>query len=310
MLFFPFKVDLDLRRVPFATLLICALCLSIYYQQFSSERAVRDAATVYCSKNHEQLFHLVIEKVTGTRGVKQCVDTMLAIHTSAHPQQTIHELASNAIEFESLSFDKGNALINEKLFDKYREFRGKAPQSLTSRLMYAPRSFDVSRMISAAFSHGSVMHLLGNLFFFFAFAASVEIIIGSFTFIAIILSLAIATNTAYSLAVFTDPNALPTLGLSGVVMGMIGLFTFLMPTAKIRCLFWFILILRVFAVPAWLLALWYIGWDVLQLYIGRGQPNINLVAHVSGAAFGFLTGVLFFRNQRPLQKASGRFRNV
>jgi membrane associated rhomboid family serine protease len=86
-------------------------------------------------------------------------------------------------------------------------------------------------------------------------------------------------------------------GLSGVVMGMIALFVFFIPMARVKCFLWLIVIYRRFAVPAWLLATWYIGWDIYAL-TKSGNPGVNLVAHVSGAAIGFLVGVVFFRAKR------------
>lgn len=293
------------------TLLVCALCISIYYQQVTRDIAISHAALSFCNKSSDdRLLNLVVEKITGARGAQRCADTLMTIHSSSHPQQMINELANNATEFETLSFQKGSEFINEVLYDKYSEFARQAPPSITAQLMYEPRSFEIGKMLSAAFAHGSIMHLAGNLFFFFAFAASVEIILGSLTFIAVVVTLALGTHITYSLVLFSDPNALPTLGLSGVVMGMIALFTFLIPTARIRCFFWFFFIVRIFVIPGWMLALWYIGWDIFNLYSGGGTPNVNLIAHVSGAAIGLSMGILFFRKQRPILRPSGRIKRV
>jgi membrane associated rhomboid family serine protease len=310
MIFFPYKVDLDLRRIPLVTLLVCALCIAVFYQQFSRDIAIHKSATSYCKQGHERTFLLVVEKITGGRGVKQCVQTLMTLHNSTHPQQIISELADKAAKFDGLTVERGQSLINDVLNDKYADFSQQTPPSLTAQLVYEPRSFDVIHMITAVFSHGSLLHLVGNLFFFYAFAASVEIILGSMIFTLLIFVFAIATNTAYSMAVLTDPVVMPTLGLSGVVMGMIALFTFLIPMARIRCFFWFFFFVRIFVIPGWFLALWYIGLDVFHLYNGGGQPNVNIVAHVSGAATGLLLGVLFFRHRRPILRSSGRIRRV
>jgi membrane associated rhomboid family serine protease len=211
--------------------------------------------------------------------------------------------------FDSLNFAQGQALVVTVLKEEYEKFKKTAPESFTAKLYYVPGSFSFDHMITAVFAHGNVTHLLGNLFFFFAFAASVEIIVGMLAFTTIILTLAVGTNLSYSAVMFANMEALPTLGLSGVVMGMIGLFVFLLPTANIRCFFWFLVIVRILRIPAWFLATWYIGWDILQLYLEHSGSNINLVAHVSGAVIGFFIGVLFYRNRRPVITASKRLRN-
>jgi len=310
MLFFPYKVDINLRRLPLLTILICIICLVVYYFQYKNNVVVERAALKFCEANKEKLFGVVVDKIIPPKTVRNCAKLIYSIHISEKPEQKIASLADDYHVFDSLNFSQGKALVINILTDEYTKFRKTAPRSLTSQLYYVPQSFSVVNMITASVSHGSVTHMLGNLFFFFAFAASVEIIVGMFAFSIIILSLAIGTNLSYSAVMFANTDALPTLGLSGVVMGMIGLFVFLLPTARIRCFFWFLVIVRIFRIPAWILAAWYVSWDVFQLYGAQGGSNVNVVAHVSGAAIGLMVGILFYRHRRPVITASKRLRNL
>ena len=43
---------------------------------------------------------------------------------------------------------------------------------------------------------------------------------------------------------------------------------------------------------------WYIGWDLYSELRGAGDPHVNVVAHLSGAAIGFLLGMTLFRKKR------------
>ena len=52
------------------------------------------------------------------------------------------------------------------------------------------------------------------------------------------------------------------------------------------------------AVPAWLLSLWYIGFDVYQLLNNKEMGTVNLVAHVSGAIIGLLLSITSFRRRK------------
>lgn len=134
-------------------------------------------------------------------------------------------------------------------------------------------------MLTANFAHGSWQHLIGNLLFFFAFASAVELIVGSITFAAVVLAMSFGTSVAYSLAMTNFPGALPTVGLSGVVMGMMALLAYLIPTGMIRCFWWFIIKFGTIALPAWLLSLWYIGLDIYVLTSQEELGTVNLVAH-------------------------------
>jgi membrane associated rhomboid family serine protease len=308
MLFFPYKVDINLKRMPLLTILVCVACLLVYYFQYKNNNVIEKAAFQFCETNKEKLFGIVVEKITSARTVRNCAKLIYSIHVSDKPELKISTLAEDYHVFDSLNFAQGQSLVTEVLKEEYGKFRKTVPASLTSQLYYVPGSFEVRNMITAVFAHGSIAHLLGNLFFFFAFAASVEIIAGMFAYSAIILVLAIGTNLSYSAVMFANPEALPTLGLSGVVMGMIGLFVFLLPTANIRCFFWFLIIVRILRIPAWFLASWYIGWDVFQLYNAQTGSSTNLVAHISGAVIGFLIGIVFYRHKRPVITASKRLR--
>ena len=158
-------------------------------------------------------------------------------------------------------------------------------------------------MLSAAVVHGSWFHVIGNLLFFFAFAATLEMLLGGTVFVAVLLALAVLSHSVYSVATLTLANALPTVGLSGVVYGVMALFVFFLPRVRIRCFLWVIIFFKRFSVPAWTLVLAFVGFDVFQLLFTEVNSEINLAAHVGGAAFGYLLGVAFFRNKRQTIRA-------
>ena len=91
---------------------------------------------------------------------------------------------------------------------------------------------------------------------------------------------------------------MPSLGLSGVVMGMMGMFAYLMPHARIRVFFWFFTIIKIFFIPAWILALWYIGMDTLDMLFSDDYGGTNLIAHVSGGFGGYILGYILLKDQR------------
>jgi membrane associated rhomboid family serine protease len=79
-----------------------------------------------------------------------------------------------------------------------------------------------------------------------------------------------------------------------------GLFAYLLPHGKIRCYYWFIVIFGSIAVPAWMLAAWYIGGDVYRLLSSDDHGAINVLAHVAGGISGFLYGFFFLKGTRML----------
>ena len=301
MFFFPYRVNLPLGRIPVLTIFIVILCLVIYFQQYTSKQAIESTFQSYCQQQTDRDFRITLKKLLGKQ-LRNCEQVLYAIHSADDPDERIEQLSFIARKVNGFSPQNSRRFIADTLEKKYQEFSLIVPSNMDKKLAYQPGSFNLIRMITSQFAHADLGHLIGNLLFFVAFAASVEIVLGSFYYFFIFIGISFITSISYSISTISDTYALPTIGLSGVVMGMIGLFIYLMPTARIRCLFIFILYFRVFLLPAWLLAAWYVGWDMYSLFFTQLQTNVNLVAHVSGAIGGYIIGVIFFRKTKQMIK--------
>jgi membrane associated rhomboid family serine protease len=164
---------------------------------------------------------------------------------------------------------------------------------ITESLMYYPDSWNPVTMVTSSLAHAGFWHLFGNLLFFMAFAPALEILLGSsLRYLGVMLLVALVSGLSYSLwTVISGAEVIPTLGFSGVVMGMIGLSAFLMPHARVRVFCWLI-VWKTFFVPAWIVAAIYLGLDVWAMLTLNDFGGINLVAHVAGGLTGYLYGVL------------------
>ncbi len=298
MLFLPFKADLNLFRFPFITIAICILCLLIYNNQFLNERKVLKNGISFCEEPGPQMWRMVLDRTLGDAGAESCAKMMWKIHLSDQPQREIDAFATQGKPLLGLTPEANVAYKSEVIGDRYQSFQAQVPKYETQALWYQPKSWNVWHMITAAFAHGSWDHVIGNLFFFFAFAATVEVILGSLVYAGVVVLLALGTHTFYSLAMLAVPDAMPTVGLSGVVMGMMAMFAFFLPRGRIKCFLWFLVIVRIIPIPAWVLVGWYVGWDVLALLRSEDMGEVNIIAHVSGAAIGYMLGVLLFRARR------------
>jgi membrane associated rhomboid family serine protease len=140
-------------------------------------------------------------------------------------------------------------------------------------------------MFTSVFTHADIWHLLGNLLFFYCFSRSIETQI---TFVGYLLSFVVfvlATNITFALSA---QSAIPTVGLSGVVWGYMGMFLFRYPRDNINCFVWFIWILRTIEVPVLLFVLAYLALNIAE-YSRGANTGVNYVVHLSG----FVTGVLY-----------------
>ncbi len=303
MLFFPFRADIRLARFPILSLLICVACLFIYFKQVQSEHELAKYTKQFCQLNQSKADTSVLKNLSSSQnfhGKDICYSLFFTLNYIEDKSSFLKGMATQSAAYTQRYTAQ---YIEQYLNSQWLLYEKSAPFNLTNALSYKPDSYNPVTMLSSAFAHGSWSHILGNLFFFFAFAAGLEAILGIVFFPVVIVALAIGTNLVYSISVFGGSDPVATLGLSGVVMGVMGMFTYFIPQAKIRCFFWFIFIIRKFGVPAWLLALWYFGMDLYGLYMSGNESGVNLVAHVSGFIEGYLLGVLLFKwRKRQVQQ--------
>ena len=166
-------------------------------------------------------------------------------------------------------------------------------------LMYQPDSWNPIKMLTASVAHISWAHLIGNLLFFYAFSPMLEIAVVSIRRYAyILLALAFITHFTYTLYSYAVWSFVPTLGLSGVVMGVIGLAAYMMPKAEIRTFVWFITHVKNYHIPAWILAVWFIGWDISDMFTYGLSSGINFISHISGGIGGYLIGYYFLKDHK------------
>ena len=170
---------------------------------------------------------------------------------------------------------------------------------ITESLMYHPDSWNPLTMVSAVFAHAGFWHLFGNLVFFMAFAPALEILLDNWLcYLGLMLFVALVTGISYSLwTVISATEVIPTLGFSGVVMGMIGLAAYLMPHARVRVFCWLI-VWKTFFVPAWILAVIYIGLDAWAMLTVSHFGGVNLVAHVAGGLAGYAYGMFWLGDRK------------
>ena len=149
---------------------------------------------------------------------------------------------------------------------------------------------------TSMFMHGGWLHIAGNMLFLWIFGNNVEDAMGKVRFFAFyILSglAATALQTIITLTAAPDAaGAIPNLGASGAISGVLGAYLLLLPTAKVRVLVFFFLILF-WELPAFLfLGFWFLfqlwdgGFSLLHPAAGGG---VAFFAHIGGFLFGVTT---------------------
>jgi len=150
-------------------------------------------------------------------------------------------------------------------------------------------NYEYWRFVSSIFLHGSLPHLLYNLFALALFGLIAERLIGSRRFLVVFFASGIIANII-SVNFYNS-----SLGASGAIMGIIGVVTIIKPFMMVWA---FGLILPMFIAAI----LWIIG-DILGIFMPN---NVGNIAHLSGMGAGILIG-LILREWKTTKKQLIRF---
>jgi membrane associated rhomboid family serine protease len=132
------------------------------------------------------------------------------------------------------------------------------------------------QIISYAFLHGSITHLLFNMLGLWMFGAEIERYIGPRRLLACYFAsvVTVALSQLFVPMLFSAPAA-PTIGASGGVFGLLLAYALLFPTRKV------IPLIPPIPMPAWLFATIYAG---IELFLGvtGTLSGIAHFAHLGG----------------------------
>lgn len=158
--------------------------------------------------------------------------------------------------------------------------------------------------ITSIFLHGGIFHLAGNMLALWAFAQRIEDACGPWRFLAFYLLCGVVADIISTMSRSTE--AIPGIGASGAVYGIMAAYLILFPRGRIKVLFfygfgfwripfrayWVILFFFLKEIP--------VALDVLLINV---ESSVAHWAHLGG----FFAGTLIFLFLRP--DAFHRFRN-
>jgi membrane associated rhomboid family serine protease len=143
-------------------------------------------------------------------------------------------------------------------------------------------------LFSSMFLHGSIAHLLGNMFFLYVFGDNLEGRFGHYKYLLLYLLWGVIASFAHSIyAVSTGDGSVAAVGASGAISGVLGGYLIFFPRAKIHTI-----VLAFFITTIKIPALAYIPfWFILQLVFALiGQSGgVAYFAHIGGFVAGIGT---------------------
>jgi membrane associated rhomboid family serine protease len=154
-------------------------------------------------------------------------------------------------------------------------------------------------IFTSMFLHGGWFHIINNMWVLFIFGDNVEARMGGIRYLIFYLLSGVA---AVLLQTYILPSsAVPMIGASGAVAGVLGAYLILFPHSRIASLVPILFIFTIIEIPAVIFLLF---WFASQLYSGlfaiQGSSGSGIAwwAHIGGFIFG-VAMVFFFRTRTP-----------
>ncbi|WP_455223539.1 rhomboid family intramembrane serine protease [Kaarinaea lacus] len=155
----------------------------------------------------------------------------------------------------------------------------------------SPPHFQIYQLVTYSFLHGSVLHLLLNMYGLWLFGSRMENTWGSRAFVVYYFVCVVGAGITQLLVATLSGDYYPTIGASGGVFGLLLAFGMRFPNEVLMLIF----------PPIALKAKWFVTiFAGIELWAGitGSEAGVAHFAHLGGMLFGFLL-ILYWRNNPP-----------
>jgi len=201
-------------------------------------------------------------------------------------------------------------LIVNVLFFLYELSLGERLQGFLQQAAFVPERYfaeggvaaEARPILVSMFLHGGWMHLIGNMLYLWIFGDNVEDQLGHLRFLVFYLACGWLATMAH--AYMNTGSAVPSIGASGAIAGVLGAYLLMFPRARVLTLLPLGFYMRVAELPA-LVVLGF--WFVLQLFNGVAALGVRSAqttgvavwAHVGGFMVGMILCLILRGRRRP-----------
>ena len=162
---------------------------------------------------------------------------------------------------------------------------------LTPKVFLAEPLLSFFTLFTSMFMHGGFMHLAGNMLYLWIFGDNIEGALGHFRFILFYFLCGIAA--AFTQILSAPDSAIPMIGASGAVSGVLGAYLIFYPHARIRTFVFLGIFITFLRLPAvLLLGFWILGQVISAVVSNPGSPGVAWFAHLGGFFMGMLLAPL------------------
>jgi membrane associated rhomboid family serine protease len=159
-------------------------------------------------------------------------------------------------------------------------------------------------ILTSMFLHGGIMHIAGNMWFLWIFGDNIEDELGHAAYLAFYLVCGVIASAAhYASAPY---SAIPSIGASGAISGVMGAYMMRFPFARITTLIPLFIIFTTVELPAIVMLVY---WFALQFFSGAAETGMEgggvaWWAHIGGFVAG--AGLIWLKPRRRRTRAGYR----
>lgn len=289
----------NVRRLPMVTFAIIILNVVIYIATLpvvakQEEELVARRYTIleFMERNPSLLFDKTVRQKLTDEGVVP-EDQWQAFDASMDRAPGLENM------YKDLAGNTDVRLLHAQLDQMIVEFKAAIASHFYYQYGLAPNGkWKFYQLITCLFLHGGILHLVGNMLFFFAVGFSLEDLWGRGTFLAFYLLGGIAA----CLPSLISTSPVPMIGASGAISATMGAFLIRLPKAKIKIgwmlmpfsVIGILLIIRkrlfgVIHIPTYIYMPYYLTAQIVSWWYIKKTGEVSGVAysaHIAGFAFG------------------------
>jgi membrane associated rhomboid family serine protease len=289
MIIVPTEKQFDWRHAPIVLFLIVLLNLLTYFLYQSRDTAKwMDVATTYQAHEFFDKEWPAFKRYLKEKNEQELLAKYEQAYKKKNVEIIIQDLLSRQDFYKYLEHNSREYFLPDD-HDIWAPERARI-NAVIQTISYMSNGLIANQLqvfdfISHQFLHGSLDHLLGNMFFLIICGFAVEAAIGHWRFLAFYLLSGIGAGFAQ---VASDWNSsVPLIGASGAISGVMAMYLAVFRFKKIEFFYWFFFFVGYFRAPALLILPFYIGKEIYSFYQDT-ESNVAFMAH----AGGFVTGAV------------------
>ena len=271
----PVRVDVPQDRYPVVNWLIIAGAIAVFVLQTLSIHERREQMPGMMKKYE----NVPVEEMAKEFGVKE--------KDLNDIEKTVEKAPLDVVDIEDITGlvkykpeQLKEILVKRVILERYYVWGEIRP--------YILNGFDLKGLFGYMWLHGGIFHLLGNMLFLWIFGNAICAKIGNIRYALAYIGLGLVAGISH--LVFTGGSSL---GASGAINGIVGMFLVLFPQNEITCYLIIFVKPREFNVSsAWMILFW-LAFDIWGAMWGGG--GVAYFAHLGGFAGGVVLAVLMLK---------------